>query len=128
MSVALQDRLRPHPDVRFAPRQHRIDVNAAFSRLLAEPRTCGHGHCQEALYRHGALTLAAYYFDQDARLEDHVVDGVVVIQTMEGRLKVEAEGQTHTLPPGELLVLAPGVRHTVVAEQPSRMLLTVGLE
>ncbi len=128
MSVIQQERLRPHPDERFAATQHRIDVNAAFARLVAEPKAAGHGHRQETLYRHGRMTLAAFLFEQDARLEDHVVDGVVVIQTMEGLFTVQAEGQAHTLGPGQLLVLAPGVRHTLVAAEPSKMLLTVNLE
>jgi quercetin dioxygenase-like cupin family protein len=72
--------------------------------------------------------VALFLFDQGAHMPQHVAEGVVTVHVLEGRLKMSAEGQSHELTAGQLLVLAPGVRHDVLAEEPTRMLLTVCLD
>ena len=119
-------RPREHPDVRFAPEQHAIDLRAAAGELARTPGR--HGHRQKAIYRHGRLTVALFTFDAGASLPDHVAAGVVTINVLDGLLRVSAGGVERALPAGNLLVLAPGVRHDVYAEQPSTMLLQVCLE
>jgi len=121
-------RLRRHPEERFRAPQHEIDLEQAAAELAAEPVAAPHRHRQKTLYRHAGLTLALFLFDEGAGLAEHKADGVVTIQVLQGRLKVSSEGQDHHLSPGQLLVLAPGVRHDVFAEQSSRTLLTVSRE
>ena len=53
---------------------------------------------------------------------------VMMKPVLEGRLKMSAEGQSHDMTAGQILVLAPGVEHDVFAEEPTRMLLTVCLD
>jgi quercetin dioxygenase-like cupin family protein len=120
------DRPREHPEVRFAPDQHAIDLRAVARELEEAPAR--RGQRQKALYRHGRLTVALFTFDAGAGLADHVAAGVVTINVLDGRLRVFAGGVENTLPAGNLLVLAPGVRHDVHAEQPSTMLLQVYLD
>ena len=122
------DRLRQHPEARFHPPQHQIDLCEAAARLLAEPLSERRNHRQETLYRHGPLTVALFLFDRGAYMPAHAAKGVVTVQVLEGRLKMTAEGKVHQLSAGQLLLLAPGVEHDVLAEEPSRMLLTVCLE
>ena len=74
------------------------------------------------------MTAALYLFDIGAGLPSHTVDGVVLIETLQGRLKVNTDEGVHALPAGCALRLSPGVRHDVQAEEPSRMLLIVALE
>ena len=128
MSDDKSARLRQHPEERFRAAQHEIDLEQAAAELAAEPVAPPHRHRQKTLYRHGSLTLALFLFDEGAGLAEHKADGVVTIQVLQGRLKVSSEGKEHRLSPGQLLVLAPGVRHDVFAEQPTRMLLTVNRE
>jgi len=121
-------RLREHPEQRFQPPQLQFDLETASATLLAEPLEVNRRHRQETLYRHGPLTVALFLFEQGASLPQHVAEGVVTVQVLQGRLKMEAEGILHDLRAGSLLVLAPGVRHDVRATEPSRMLLTVCLD
>jgi quercetin dioxygenase-like cupin family protein len=121
-------RLRPHPEVRFHPPQIQFDIERVAAKLLAEPLPANRLHRQETLYRHGSLTLALFLFEQGASLPQHTADGVVTVQVLQGRLKMSAEGKDHDLPAGSVLVLAPGVRHDVQAVEASRMLLTVCLD
>jgi quercetin dioxygenase-like cupin family protein len=122
------DRLRAHPEERFASPQHFIDLDRATADLRAENRPGGHGHRQKTLYRHGQATVALFLFEQGADMPAHKAAGTVVVQVLDGRLRIEVAGERHQLKPGQLLVLAPGVVHDVLAEEPSRMLLTVHLD
>jgi quercetin dioxygenase-like cupin family protein len=122
------ERLRPHPEERFYPPQHQIDLRQVAAGLLAEPLPKQRNHRPETLYKHGAMTLALFLFERGARLPQHVAEGVVTVHVLEGRLKMSAEGQVHDLPAGQVLVMAPGVTHDLEAVEPTRMLLTVCLE
>ena len=119
-------RLRQHPEVRFAPPQHEIDLGGVARELAGPPAR--HGRRQRALYHHGRLTVALFTFEPGAGLPDHVAAGVVTIQVLAGRLRVKCGTVEHDMAAGKLLVLAPGVRHDVLAEAQSTMLLQVYLE
>lgn len=121
-------RLREHPEQRFHPPQIKIDLDSVAATLRAEPAAEHRPHCQETLYRHGPLTIALFLFERGASMPQHVAEGVVTVQVLEGRLTMTAEGQVHDLPAGSLLILAPGVQHDVQASEPTKMLLTVCLE
>jgi quercetin dioxygenase-like cupin family protein len=127
MTSEQPDRLRQHSTERFEPTQHLLDLGKATAKLLAEPKSGDRAQRQQTLYRHGPVTVALFIFDRGARMPQHVAEGVVTVHVLEGRLKMSAEGQTHEMTAGQILVLAPGVRHDVFAEEPTRMLLTVCL-
>jgi quercetin dioxygenase-like cupin family protein len=119
-------RSRELPEVRFASPQHEIDLGGVARELAAAPAR--HGRRQRALYHHGRLTVSPFTFEPGAGLPDHVAAGVVTIQVLDGRLRVKCGTVEQVLPAGKLLVLAPGVRHDVLAEAQSNMLLQVYLE
>ena len=73
------------------------------------------------------MTTALFSFERFTGLPEHKVNGVVNIQVLRGKLRVTAGDQNYELSAGNLLILAPGVPHTVAAEQESEMLLTVHL-
>lgn len=120
-------RLRPHPETRFAPPQVEIDLNGIVSRLRAEPQTGVAGHRQETIYKDGGLTIALFLFERFTGLPEHRAAGTVNMHVLRGRLKITAEDQVHELVAGQMLVLAPGLRHAVAAEEESEMLVTVRL-
>jgi quercetin dioxygenase-like cupin family protein len=128
MSEADTDRLRQHPEPRFAGPQHQFDLEEVASRLLQEPQAGESGRRQETLYKRGPVTVSLFVFGHLTRLAPHRTKGIVTIQVLKGRLEVTAEGQAHDLGAGSLLILAPGVEHDVVAREESRMLLTVNLD
>ena len=122
---SMQDRLRVHPEIRFAPRQDVFDLNAVAESLMREPNAGQHGHRQEALFRDGSTTLALYCFEPGSFLADHIVDGPVIIHVLSGRVTVTTEEETYELGAGMLIRLAAGVRHDVAALESSQMLLTI---
>ena len=122
-----EGRLRPHPEQRFTPPQVEIDLHTLEARLLAEPQTGEGGHRQETLYKNGGLTIALFLFERFTGLAEHSAAGTVNMHVLRGRLKITAEDQVHELRTGQMLVLAPGLRHSVAAEEESAMLVTVRL-
>jgi len=128
MADEKSERLRPHPDQRFAAPQHQFDLEAVAATLRQELRSGEAGHRQQSLYKHGPTSISLFHFDKLTRLPAHRAKGVVAIHVLKGHLRVMAEGQSHDLRAGNLLVLASGVLHDVVAQDESEMLLTVHLD
>lgn len=120
-------RLRPHPETRFAPPRVEIDLNAIVNRLRSEPHTGEAGHRQETLYKSGGLTIALFLFERFTGLPEHRAAGIVNMHVLRGQLKITAEDQVHELRSGQMLVLAPGLKHAVAAEEEGEMLVTVRL-
>ncbi len=120
-------RLRPHPESRFAPPQLEIDLNATAARLRSEAPAGEAGHRQETLYKDGGLTIALFAFERFTGLPEHRAAGTVNMHVLRGLLKVTAEDQVHELRAGQVLILAPGLKHAVAAEEDSEMLVTVRL-
>ena len=128
MEVEKSDRLREHPDQRFAAPQHQFDLAAVAARLGQELEAGEAGHRQEMLYKNGPTSMSLFLFGHLSRLPPHRTKGVVIIQVLKGHLRVMAEGQSHDLRAGSVLILAKGIQHDVVAQQESEMLLTVSLQ
>ncbi len=122
-----ESRLRPHPETRFAPSQVKVDLSTVASRLRSEPQTGEAGHRQQTLYKSDGLTIALFVFERFTALPEHRATGVVNMHVLRGQVKITAENQVHELRSGQMLVLAPGLKHTVAAEQESEMLVTVNL-
>ena len=122
-----QDRLRPHPEERFAAAQIDIDLSTIVARLRSEPHAGERGHRQQTLYRGAGATIALFVFDRFTHLPEHKAAGVVNMHVLRGRLKITAGDQVHELRNGQMLILAPGIPHSVAAEEESELLLTVHL-
>ncbi|MGV3618849.1 MAG: cupin domain-containing protein [Fimbriimonas sp.] len=118
---------RQPPRERFAQSEVQLDLAAAAQRLLDEPHEGQRGHRQIALYKTHHTTLALFAFDACGSMPEHRTAGAVIIHTLQGRLRVRTPEDAHVLAAGQVLVLAPGVPHDVVAEEASQMLLTVSM-
>jgi len=121
-------RLRAHPTDRFAGSSHCIDLSEALAKLRAEAHDGESGHRQVTVFHRAPVTQVLFSFDSGSELADHSARGLVTIHAIEGRLAVNAEGETYDLLAGQIVVLSPGVRHSVRAAETSAMLLTVHLE
>jgi quercetin dioxygenase-like cupin family protein len=128
MEDQFPDRLRQHPGERFAAPQHPFDLAAAAARLRHEAQPGKPGHRQLSLYKAGPTSVSLFLFDPGAGLPPHRTKGIVSIHVLKGRLRVVAEGQTHDLRAGHLLVMAAAVQHDVSAQDETEMLLTVSLD
>jgi quercetin dioxygenase-like cupin family protein len=123
-----KERLRPHPSERFSGDSHVFDLSGALRELRAEAHPAHGGHRQVTIFHRAPVTQVLFSFEPGGELADHAANGLVTIHTVEGHLTVQAAGQPHELGAGMMIVLSPGVRHSVRAGETSAMLLTVHLE
>lgn len=64
----------------------------------------------------------------DADVGAHETDGPVTVQAIEGRLAIHVGADEVVLHPGQLLVLRPGLRHSMQARDDAAFLLTLTAE
>ncbi|MDD6462289.1 MAG: cupin domain-containing protein [Bifidobacteriaceae bacterium] len=73
-----------------------------------------------AVLRHVIFT-----FDKGQLLTDHASPRAVIVNILEGAFDFTVGGVKHTVSAGDVVYLAPGERHALVALEPSRMSLTL---
>jgi quercetin dioxygenase-like cupin family protein len=71
------------------------------------------------------VRLVLFSFDTGQELSEHTAAVPVLLQVLEGRLSVTGGGTTVELVPGAVVHLRTRAPHSVVALEPSRMLLTM---
>ena len=120
-------RERQDPEERLAGDAHLYDLGASAQGLREESQAARHGHRQVTLVHHDGITVVLFDFEAGGELPSHVADGLVMIQVIAGRIDVATPENTHAMAAGSLLVLAAGVRHDLIAREPSAVLLTVHL-
>jgi quercetin dioxygenase-like cupin family protein len=69
--------------------------------------------------------LVVFSFDAGQELTEHTAAVPVLLQALDGSLQVTASGSTVTLAPGDVIHLPTRVPHSLVATEPSRLLLTM---
>jgi quercetin dioxygenase-like cupin family protein len=77
------------------------------------------------LLKGDGVNLVLFSFDAGQELSEHTAAVPVLLQALDGQLDVTVDGHTVTLVPGDVVHLAARAPHSVVALQPSRLLLTM---
>jgi len=71
------------------------------------------------------LRVVVFAFDTGEMLTEHSSPRAVVVQLLDGRIDLRLDGATTTLVPGDVIYMEPGVRHAVVALEPSHLSLVM---
>lgn len=79
----------------------------------------------KVIAKDGPVRLVLFAFDEGEELTEHTASLPVVIQVMEGAVTIKASGDRVQLSAGGWLFLEANEPHTVVADQPTKMLLTM---
>lgn len=113
-----------------APQQLRgplltFDLAAEAAQLRAELAYQEGDRNANTLLKEANARVVLTALRQGARLQAHQTAGWVVVQTIAGRLRLRALGDSVELPPGHLLTLEPNVAHDVEALEESVFLLTL---
>lgn len=57
----------------------------------------------------------------------HAVDGPITVQCIEGEVSIDTAGTKKIVRPGDLLYIAAGIRHELLAVKNSSLLVTIAL-
>ena len=71
------------------------------------------------------VRVVLFSFDAGQELTEHTAAVPVLLQVLDGHLRVTADGRTVELRPGGLVHLTTRLPHAVLAVEPSRLLLTM---
>jgi quercetin dioxygenase-like cupin family protein len=71
------------------------------------------------------VRVVLFAFDAGQELSEHTAAVPILLQVLDGRLRVGADGQHVELVPGELVHIGSRVPHEILALEPSRMVLTM---
>lgn len=102
-----------------------FDLSVERGNLADPPILERSGRNARTLFKTGALRVTLVLLAPGGEIAEHEAGGPITLQPLEGRLRFRAGGRDHEIGPGELLSVAPGVRHAVTAEGGATFLLTV---
>ena len=70
------------------------------------------------------IRVVVFAFDTGEMLTEHSSPRAVVVQLLDGRIDYTMDGET-TMSPGDVIYMRPGVRHALVALEPSHLSLVM---
>ncbi|WP_404390380.1 cupin domain-containing protein [Humibacillus xanthopallidus] len=71
------------------------------------------------------LRIVQFTFDAGEMLTEHASPRAVAVQLVSGRMRFTVDGTEHTLEDSDVVYLAPGASHALVAETACRMTLVM---
>ena len=83
------------------------------------------GVLSKVLYRDDRIRVVGFAFDTGQELTEHTAAVPVVIQVISGRFDFAIDGESTEIGSDSWMHLAAAVPHSVVALEPSRLLLTL---
>lgn len=128
MTDAEPGRLRERPSHRFSGDTRAFDLLRIYEELADEPHDAIEGHRQIALFKDESTTVVAFLFEEGGELPEHRADGLATLHVLDGRLEIETPEEHHEIADDGMLIIRPGIAHSVRAQEPSKMILTVHLE
>ncbi len=115
--------LRPNPLV-LTGQSAEFDLDQEAKDLVLSPQWQT-GIARKVLVQYPDLQVTLRRLKAGAHIPDHHNPGRICVQTVMGRIRMNADGRTFDLPEGAILVLDRAVTHDVQAVEESAFLLTV---
>ena len=104
----------------------RANLAQVMAEIPPDPDSAAR-HRAEILVKTDTIRVVLVTMIEGGELNEHTAPGPITIHTLEGTMEVDLEGEAYTLAAGELISLAPGVRHAVRCSEPGAFLLTIGV-
>lgn len=103
------------------------DLRGTIADLLASPELAREGRTARTLVKEGPLRAVLLALRAGGRLAEHQAPGAVSLHGLRGRVTVTVTGADERVPldEGGLLVLPPGLKHGVAADEDSAVLITI---
>jgi len=115
---------RESPEERLASTESNFDIEHEIEALRAEG-DWQLAHNAKTLVKRSDLRVVLVALNQGGRLDRHQAPGPITIHALNGRLRVQVDGQSSELDAGHLLFIDAGIPHEVEALEASAFLLTV---
>ncbi len=93
--------------------------------ISAEVEVPTDGTLSRVLHSDEHLRLVAFAFDTGQELTEHASARPIVVQVVSGSITFGVDDDVHTMGPSSWITLGPNVSHSLVALEPSVVLLTL---
>lgn len=102
-----------------------LNENVAQLDVLADLPVAKESITSRVLVNNPLMRVVTFAFDTGEQLTEHASPRAVVVQVLTGVIRFTAGGVEHRMVAGDVLYLAPGERHALVADEPSHMSLVM---
>jgi quercetin dioxygenase-like cupin family protein len=97
------------------------------ARTIQEQASSEHGPASRTLLKSGPLRVTLITLGVGGQIKEHQAEGPITVHVLAGSLEFRTTEQTYSLASGELLSLAPGIRHSVQTQEGTAFLLTIAV-
>ena len=105
-----------------------FDLAAVLGNMKQEPTWRTARRNAMTLVKQPVFRVVLVALQAGAEIGAHETEGPVTVQALAGRLAIGVGAEEIVLAAGQLLVLQPGLRHTLRAQDESAFLLTLAAE
>jgi quercetin dioxygenase-like cupin family protein len=106
-------------------RSTELSTSLAHTGLLPSIPVTASSTTSRVLVNNPALRVVVFAFDEGEMLTDHSSPRAVVVQLLDGAIRFTVGDDEHAMAPGDVIYLAPGERHALVADVPSHLSLVM---
>ncbi|XVX21451.1 cupin domain-containing protein [Actinomycetota bacterium] len=107
------------------PKSTPLDESVVTTGLLEALPVTDSSITSRVVANNPLMRVVAFAFDTGEQLTEHSSPRAVVVQVLSGALDFSLDGQTHHMVTGDVLYMAPGARHALVATEPCHMSLVM---
>lgn len=102
-----------------------VNESMVVAGLFAELPIPHDATTSRTLINNDVLRVVAFAMGAGQELTEHASTRAVTVQVIEGALDFSVDGVEHRLAQGDVVYLAPGARHALVATSPTRFVLVM---
>ena len=102
-----------------------VETSLAVTGLIDELPVTASSTTSRVVVDNPVLRVVVFAFDAGELLTEHTSPRAVVVQLLDGALRFTVGGVEHPMAPGDVIYLAPGEPHAVVADEPSHLSLVM---
>lgn len=102
-----------------------VSVSSAHLDLSDALPVVAESTTSRVLVTNDAMRIVQFTFDAGEMLTEHTSPRAVAVQLVSGRMRFTVDGTEHVMGDGDIIYLAPGASHALVAETACRMTLVM---
>ena len=106
-------------------RSTELSASLAITHLLEDIPVTPSSTTSRVVVNNPALRVVVFAFDEGEMLTEHSSARAVVVQLLDGAIRFTVGEDEHPMVPGDVIYLAPGQQHALVADAPSHLSLVM---
>lgn len=102
-----------------------LDESVVTTGLLAALPVTESSITSRVVVNNPLIRVVVFAFDTGEMLTEHSSPRAVVVQLLDGAIDYTLGGETSRMAPGDVIYMEPGIKHALVALEPSHLSLVM---